>query len=275
MSEPFAQYDGQLTAPPPEVLDAVLRIESQTFVQKVDWFSEIGSTNDHALSLAAQPTLETPRLIWADRQHAGRGRSGNAWWSAGGALTCSLVIERESWAPRWSLVSLVTGLAIADALAELLPGLQVQVKWPNDVFLEGRKVCGILIEPVPASPERLVIGFGINVANSFATAPPELRATATAVCDHRPAAALPAEVLLNVLQHWERARERFCANPAGIVNDWSQRCLLTAREVQLSAGTASVRGTCRGIDEEGQLLIETARGYERRIAGTVRIIPVA
>ncbi len=256
---------------PPDIVDAISRIEAQTFVRQVDWFSEIGSTNDYALSIASDLAVITPRLVWADRQQAGRGRSGNSWWAGGGALTFSLLIERQSWSDRWTLVSLVTGLAIAEALSEFVPQLPVQVKWPNDVYLAGKKVCGILIEPAPGNTGRLVVGIGINVANSFRTAPADLQQTATALCDQLPRSPSTAEVLLSVLQHWERERIDYCANPDSLLTRWTPRCYLSGKRVQLTAGEASVSGLCRGIDDDGCLLIETASGLERRIAGTVRV----
>lgn len=258
----------------PETLDAIARIEAQTFVRQVDWFAEIGSTNDYALSVADDASVITPRLIWADRQHAGRGRSGAEWWSAAGALTFSLLVDRDDWqlpAARWPQVSLVTGLAIAEALSELLPGYPVQVKWPNDVYLDGRKVCGILIETA-AGTQRLIVGIGINVANSFRSAPAELQQTATSIIDHRPAAALPVAVLLAVLDHWERRMMQFCEAPAAFTAEWADRCLLTGKPIRLTTGSTTIIGICTGIDDHGRLQIDTPQGLHQAIAGTVRLL---
>lgn len=260
---------------PPEILDAVARIEAQTFVRAVDWFAELGSTNDYALSLASDPEIVIPRLVWADRQHAGRGRSGHAWWSAAGALTCSLLVDRHTWSlptARWPEVALVTGLAIAEALAEFLPGQTVQVKWPNDVYLAGRKVCGILMESASTDLQRTVIGIGINVGNSFAEAPPELRATATSICDHLAEPPLPVEVLLSVLECWQTWMARVFEQRVHLPSAWEARCLLTNRQVRLTAGASISDGICRGIDTDGALLIETLTGTKRYVTGTVRLL---
>lgn len=260
---------------PPEILDAVARIEAQTFVRQVEWFAEIGSTNDYSLSIAVDPQVITPRLIWADRQHAGRGRSGHAWWSAAGALTFSLLIDRQTWnipTARWPEVALVTGLAVADAIADFVPGQPVQVKWPNDVFLASRKVCGILVESASSDLQRAVIGIGINVANSFAAAPQELRAIATALCDHASEPLLPVEVLLSVLEHWQAWMERVFTQGVHLPSAWAARCLLTNRNVRLTAGNALTDGVCHGIDADGALLIETPTGTKRCVTGTVRLL---
>lgn len=260
---------------PPEILDAVARIEAQTFVRAVDWFAEIGSTNDYALSIANDPDIVTPRLIWADRQYAGRGRSGHAWWSAAGALTCSLLVDRQTWSlspVRWPEVALVTGLAIAEAIAEFVPKQPVQVKWPNDVYLAGRKVCGILMESASADLQHSVIGIGINVGNSFAAAPQELQATATAMCDHAAVPPRPVEVLLRVLECWQTWMVRVFTQRVHLPSAWESRCLLTHRQVRITAGSASIEGVCHGIDTDGALLIETATGTKRCVTGTVRLL---
>lgn len=153
----------------------VQRILSATSVRTVEYHDELTSTNDLALQLVSGQPL--PLLVVAERQTGGRGRGGNKWWAAEGALTYSLVVdaaalrlEQRSW-PR---VSLTVALAISDTLDELLPNRAVQLKWPNDVYLQGRKVCGILVETAPRFPGVLVLGIGVNVNNSLAAAPAEL-----------------------------------------------------------------------------------------------------
>ncbi|OYW23472.1 MAG: biotin--[acetyl-CoA-carboxylase] ligase [Planctomycetales bacterium 12-60-4] len=260
---------------PPEIADAILRIEAQTFVRRVEWFEELGSTNDYALSIAGQLSLETPRLIWAHRQHAGRGRSGHAWWSAPGALTFSLLLDAETSGlipSTWPIVSLLTGMAIAAALEEFRPNAAVGVKWPNDIWLGDRKVGGILMEPSPVNPARLVVGIGVNVANSFVEAPPELRSIATALSDHSPQHAMPVAVLLGILEHWDRVISEFLNDDWDLAALWRRRCVLTDRAVRVTTGDSLTEGVCRGIDTSGALLIETSKGLIRQVAGTVRLL---
>lgn len=260
---------------PHDIIDAILRIESQTLVRQVDWFPEIGSTNDYALSLADQSELELPRLIWADRQNAGRGRSGHAWWSAAGALTFSLLVDPQEWKlspDQWPKMSLITGVAIATALSRHAPGQSVRVKWPNDVYLNDRKVCGILTEPTPQrNPAWLVIGVGINVNNSFATAPPELRQTATALCDEGPHDCQGINVLLSVISQWEQQIQELATAPDSLQAMWQPWCWLRDHRVRVITGSDQTEGRCRGIDTDGALLIESATGLlTRHYAGTVR-----
>jgi len=259
---------------PPEIIDAMLRIESQTVIREVEWFAELGSTNDYALSLAALSDIKIPRLIWTERQTAGRGRGGHAWWSASGALTFSLLVDPQSWGlspVQWPKISLISGIAIATALNQHVPGQIVRVKWPNDVYVNDRKVCGILTEPTPQrQPPWLVIGIGVNVNNSFATAPPKLRQTATALCDEGARDCHAVDVLLSVLSAWEQQIQILAAEPTSLQATWQPWCWLREHRVRLTTATDVIEGQCRGIDDAGALLIESARKLTRHYAGTVR-----
>ncbi|MCA9419132.1 MAG: biotin--[acetyl-CoA-carboxylase] ligase, partial [Candidatus Omnitrophica bacterium] len=135
-------------------------IKSESFVRTVESYRELASTNDLALQRATIEALDTPLLVIAERQTAGRGRGGNQWWSAPGALTFSLLIDRETLDLREASdprLSLTTGLAVSDALVDILPIGDFQLKWPNDIYLESRKVAGILLERSSTTPNRLVV----------------------------------------------------------------------------------------------------------------------
>src|SRR5579862_3978982 len=160
------------------------RIVATGLIGGYEFHSEIGSTSDRAAELVKQPRLACPFLVLAERQTAGRGRGSNWWWSAPGGLTFSLALDaRQCGLPveRLPLVALAAGLAVCDAIEPLLPGVAVRLKWPNDVYVAGRKACGILVEAPGVSPARLIVGIGINVNNTFAAAPRELQQVGTAL----------------------------------------------------------------------------------------------
>jgi len=144
------------------------------------------STSDVAVDLAASEDVPTPALVLADRQTAGRGRGSNRWWSAPGALTCSLLIEPASWniaAKQFSRLSLATAAAVRDVLESLAGDKTWQLKWPNDVMVGGRKICGVLVDVPNVKRQRVVLGVGLNVNNSCRGGPRELRDSATSLCD--------------------------------------------------------------------------------------------
>jgi BirA family biotin operon repressor/biotin-[acetyl-CoA-carboxylase] ligase len=237
----------------------------------IERHAELDSTNNRAAQLAAQPSVTLPALVVAERQTAGRGRGSNSWWSSAGALTFSLLLDAasEELAPaRWPLVSLATAIAVADVLEGFLPDA-AQLKWPNDVFVHGRKICGILVEAPPVRPARLVVGIGINVNNSLREAPEEVRARATSCIDQR-GAELDREAVLDAVVSQTLANIAALSRDFDLVRLWSPRCLLTGRSVVIATSNGEVTGDCGGIARDGALLVRSERGVERVFAGVVK-----
>ena len=253
--------------------EVAARVRAETFVRHVERHDEIASTNDRALVLAADRGLPTPALILADRQTAGRGRGANVWRSGPGALTFSLLIDRPAGLPpeRMPILSLAAGLAARDAVASAAPGLAAKVKWPNDVYLEGRKVCGILTEVPSAAPGRAVVGVGLNVNNSLADAPKEVRRRAASLREllllQDPLDA--AELLIDFLVRFEAELADLAASGEIAAGRWAPHCLLTGREVRLRTPAEETAGLCLGIAADGALLLDTADGPRPFRAGEV------
>src|SRR5690606_23569450 len=140
MNQPAAPFDLQ-------------RIRDETLVRTIDFHWELDSTNSQAIRMLEQSELPTPLLVLAETQTQGRGRGQNRWWSAPGALTCTLVAPLDKLpADRLPQVSLTTGLAVCQAVESLAPQADLGIKWPNDVYLDDRKLAGILIELPPSRP---------------------------------------------------------------------------------------------------------------------------
>ena len=252
----------------------VPRLLAETCLRQAEWLSQIESTNDRALALADVTDVELPLLIGADRQTSGRGRGTNRWWGADGALMFSILIElpRFGLLPvNWPRFSLVTGLALSETLSAFVPSGNVGLKWPNDVWLGRKKVCGILIEQSNRCPERLVIGIGLNVNNSFETAPEEQRRVATSMIDALPGPPFSrTEVLIDFLNRWRLLTEHLANEEINLVERWSRKCVLTGHPVTLISGKTETSGVCEGIDADGALLLRTAFAMEKHYAGTVR-----
>ena len=262
--------------PPDDILIALRALERQTFIRRAEWFEELASTNTFALSSPDQLDRLPPWLVGADRQKAGRGRGNNLWWSSAGGLMFSLVINPvEHGLPlsRCPQVALITGLAVADALEAWLPPSSVQLKWPNDVFADGRKICGILTEVPPGRGDRLVIGIGINVGNSLVEAPAELQKTAVSLCDLLPdSCPHRGELLVRLIPCWEQWFQRLVAEEIDFPKIWQPKCLLHGETVSVTMGERTQTGVCAGLDADGALLLRTNRGIERVLAGTVRTL---
>ena len=252
------------------------RLLAETDLQKVEWFDQIDSTNNWALEIATQSILQTPYLVGAEQQLSGRGRGTNRWWGSDGSLMFSVVVDMINLGLSpidWPRFSLVTGLAISTTLASFVPGVAVGLKWPNDVWLRGRKVCGILIEQCDRRPGRLIVGIGLNVNNSFADAPEELRTIATSMTDsakgHRFSR---TEVLIKFLNEWKTLAGYVAEGSINLVERWSRACVLSGHPVKITHGNQEGIGVCAGIDSDGALLLRTAFSMEKHYAGTVRIL---
>jgi BirA family biotin operon repressor/biotin-[acetyl-CoA-carboxylase] ligase len=270
-------------SPPPVILDL---IRDASFVQHVEWHDTIASTNDRGNELARNADLETPLLILAGRQTAGRGRGSNRWWSGAGSLTFTVVFDpqRDLEAARlspvpiefWPRVALVAGVALCDILENMLPSDPCRLKWPNDVLLAGKKVSGILVEIPPTSPgvpRRLVLGMGINVNNSLSAAPAEIQAVATSLCDIAGDRFDSTQLLIDWLNGFVNRLGALAAGDRKLAERWQSRCALHGKTIELQSGSRTVQGVCRGIDIDGALLLDTSTGPERLYAGVlVRVI---
>ncbi len=251
------------------------RLRRETFLHGAECHAELGSTNDLAVQRIHQGGLGVPHLILALKQTAGRGRGANRWWSAPGALTFSLVLDPGHWRlppTRWPTLALAAGLATCDALQPRTAPGALGLKWPNDVYLAGRKVCGILVEVPSQRPPRAVVGVGINVNNSFDTAPAEILQRATSLYD---VTGQQAD-LGDILRAWLRAFEARCTRLAAnddLPAQWQPYCLLTGRRVAIGAapplqGQVS-SGQCEGIAPDGALLLRDGQHLHRIHSGTV------
>jgi BirA family biotin operon repressor/biotin-[acetyl-CoA-carboxylase] ligase len=198
------------------------------------------STNTIARELAADGA-PGGTVITADEQTAGRGRQGRSWVAPpGGALLYSAILRPLD--RRHVLLPLAAPLAVADAV-ERLGEDEVTVKWPNDIWLGGRKVAGILIEARPQDGWA-VIGIGVNVSIEPEELPAELRDTATSI--GRGATVEEAALALDeALTAWVGAK------PDAVLEGFRSRDALRGREVSWSDG----EGVADGIDDDGNLLV--------------------
>jgi BirA family biotin operon repressor/biotin-[acetyl-CoA-carboxylase] ligase len=160
-------------------------------------------------------------------------------------------------------------VAVCEAIESLLNDVTLAIKWPNDVYLGGRKVGGILVEAADGPRGSLVLGIGVNVHNSPANAPHDLREKVIALSDVAAGAIRRIEVLLAILQHLATRLNWLGAGEEGLREAWRQRCLLTGRAVEIELPSRRLTGLCRGIDHDGALLLETDAGTERCLSGVV------
>ena len=246
------------------------RIHDETFVRALDFHWDLDSTNSRALQHAEQAELNTPLLVLAERQTQGRGRGANRWWSAPGALTFSLLIPLDEIpAERLPMIALTVGLAICQAVEQVAPQADLALKWPNDVYLDERKLAGILIELPGRRPPHAVLGVGINVNNSMQETENELAQTSVSLRDAPRLEVDRTDLLIRCLQGMERRLDELRADSTGLIDQWRAYHLLHDRAVEIDTYHEILRGTCRGIDHDGALLVETPEGLHRCLGGVI------
>lgn len=249
------------------------RLLDETFIQEIQFHRECVSTND--LALSTSEVWKSPTLLLTDSQTGGRGRGSNQWWARDGALTFSVRLRPSDSSVsynQWPLVSLTTAIAVADTLATFAPDHAVGLKWPNDVFLNQRKVCGILVEPPKGSTTEVVVGIGINVANTLKEAPEDVQQTATSLLDETTTEFSPNEVLLSFLQRFDVLLRELGSSTLDLKDRWQRQCTLTGRRISLQSGNHHVTGLCHGIADDGAIRVETDRAVRSWFGGIVRIL---
>jgi BirA family biotin operon repressor/biotin-[acetyl-CoA-carboxylase] ligase len=251
------------------------RIEAETFVAEVAYRQQLPSTNDWALELAREGGHRLPLLVLASQQTQGRGRGANRWWSAAGALTFSLLLDTRQVLPAPAALpqlSLVAALSVCQALASLVPGGEVRLKWPNDVLLGRRKVCGILVESPARPPDRCVVGIGINVNNALSEAPAEVRQRAVSLADATGERWDLTDVLVGALRQLDIRLADLAAGRLRLSDAARPWCVLTGKRIAVATGKRRVEGVCAGIDDGGALRIRTRESEQRLFSGVVESI---
>lgn len=231
----------------------------------------VTTTMEEARRIAADPAAALPAVVIADRQTTGHGQRGAGWWQAPGSLAASLVVipgaagRPRAAAPRGPqpLWSLACGVAVAETVAALVPGIDVRLRWPNDVEVGGRKLAGILVEATTAG--RAIFGIGVNTAGRAAAAPEPLGRRVVTLPDLTGAALDRGRLLAALLPRLLA----LLADPAAVAVRYRPRCSLAGTEVVLHAAGVEHTGICRGIAADGALVIETPAGPRRFLSGSL------
>ena len=215
-------------------------------------------------------------VFLAEEQTAGRGRGANAWQSPRSTgIYCSVVL-RPALPPSEALVlSLAAGLAVRAAIQQVHERVSADLKWPNDVLIAGKKVCGILTE-MNAEVTRVryvVVGIGINV--NQATFPKELEAEATSLRLATGSEWSRVELTAALLKSLDREYRLFrqADSRQSILTRFAeQSSWVRGKQVRIEENGSRVEGTTEGLDERGFLQVRTAQGLQTILSGTVREI---
>lgn len=244
------------------------------FSTQVLHFESLPSTNLEAARRAIQGAPEGLCVV-ASEQTAGRGRLQRPWLSPKNAgLYFSIIIRPQFEQSVWPLLTLMAAIAVHDALLDAC-ALGSDIKWPNDILVNDKKICGILAETVETPLGRaVVVGIGINLMTS--SFPPDLGTLATSVetySNKKPELEVVLGALVRALvANYELLSE--AGGPAEIIRKWCARSSYSeGKLIRVNEGTESLLGTTRGLEPDGALRVETDSGEIRVVrAGDVTAV---
>ena len=250
------------------------RLHTKIIGQTMHHYDDIPSSNNEAKRLAAEGAPDGTVVV-AEAQSTGKGRLSRGWFSPKQKGIWFSVVLRPSFLPQEApKCTLLAAVAVARAMRRL--GFEVGIKWPNDILYGGKKLVGILTE-MSAEMERInfvVIGTGINVNLSPEDFPDEVKDIATSLAMVKGEPVSRAALFAEVLDAMDALYIEAEANGFGAaLDEWRRYSVTLGQEVNVIGVKETFEGTAADIDEDGALLIDTAEGRRRVLAGDVSIRP--
>ena len=234
--------------------------------REILYLDEVDSTNT-AAKKAAENGAVHGTLVVSERQTGGKGRRGRAWDSPRETGIFMTLILRPNMAPvHASMLTLVAALAVADGIRECT-GAESLIKWPNDIVMSGKKICGILTE-MSADPDCInyvAVGIGINV--NMEEFPEEIRGVAASIFTETGKKTKRSLLISSVMAAFERYYEVFMktTDMSGLLEDYNGKLANCGRTVRVLDPAGEYSGTAIGIDREGELLVEMEDTTVRRV----------
>ncbi|MCZ7392242.1 MAG: biotin--[acetyl-CoA-carboxylase] ligase [Candidatus Methanoperedens sp.] len=235
--------------------------------KEIQYFKETESTNIIAREIAG--SVEEGTVVIAESQTGGRGRLGRKWISPEGGIWLSIVLKpriQPLYAPR---ITLLAGVSVAKTIRSL--GLAAKIKWPNDVLINGKKVCGILTE-IEAEMDMIdycVVGIGIDANVDTESFPEEFRESSTSLKKELGYGINRVEFVQKLLSEFESLYLKFQKEDfPSILEEWRNMSATIGEWVKITTQARTVYGEVIGVDNEGALILETSDGkLEKIVAG--------
>jgi BirA family biotin operon repressor/biotin-[acetyl-CoA-carboxylase] ligase len=242
---------------------------------KVYYYQEIGSTNDEAFKLAGAGAPEGTVII-ADSQTKGKGRLQRIWHSPAGVNVYTSIILRPNFAPFMATqIPIMTGVAVAEILEKYYIG-KLSLKWPNDVHLNGKKVCGILSQAkiTQSHIDFIILGIGINVNISYEQFPADIRDIATSLTIEGDRNFSRQELIISLYENLTKWYKNLKCNGFDEIKEkWLSMTPMIGCNIQVMFQEQVIRGKALDMDENGSLIILNSDGKKIKIsAGDATII---
>jgi BirA family transcriptional regulator, biotin operon repressor / biotin---[acetyl-CoA-carboxylase] ligase len=242
---------------------------------KLYYYPETGSTNDEAYRLGLDGAEEGTVVI-AGRQTKGKGRLARSWHSPAGSNIYTSLILRPHLPPAAApQISLVAGVAVADVLEQYCAG-KVELKWPNDVLIAGKKVCGILaqMKMSGSAVDFVVLGIGINVNIGADQFPEDIWKIATSLAVSTGSEIYRPELIISLYENLAKWYKKLLQNGfAAVKEKWLSLAPMIGQNVQVMFRDEVVSGRALDLDDDGSLIILTAKNEKLKIsAGDATIL---
>ena len=234
-----------------------LKLKTKYIGKGIHYFDEVNSTNEKANELAANVVEGT--VIIAEKQKKGIGRFGREWISPKGGVYVSVILKPKISPIDAPKITLIAGIAVAKGIRKL--GLDAKLKWPNDVLIHGKKVCGILtsISTKEGKVDYVIVGIGINANVDISTSLKELQKSATSLKEELKKEVSTDKIIEDILYAVEINYEIFKFKKGNIyylLNEWKRLSDTIGKKVKIKMRTEIIEGEAVGVNREGQLVMK-------------------
>ncbi|MBN1074969.1 biotin--[acetyl-CoA-carboxylase] ligase [Clostridium botulinum] len=249
----------------PSEIDPLLK--TKEIAKTIQYYFELPSTNKTAKQLADNNNANNGTLIIAEKQTLGKGRFDRKWTSPSSGIWMSLILKPNIPPSEASKITQIAAASVYKALLNF--GINVSIKWPNDIFINGKKLCGILTE-MKCDIDRihyLVLGIGLNVNLNAEEITDELKDIATSLKLEFNKTFSKSLILSEILNNFEPLYEKFILenNICEVLNICRQNSNLLNQKAKLITYHKEEIVTCIGINDNGELIVKDADGYEKAV----------
>jgi BirA family biotin operon repressor/biotin-[acetyl-CoA-carboxylase] ligase len=253
--------------------DITSGLKTRVIGREIQLFTTLASTNTVAMELASGGAIEGTVVV-AETQTGGKGRLGRKWISPKGNLYLSIILRPSIPTYKAPLITLMGAVAVASAIVKAC-GLAAGIKWPNDIFISGKKVGGLLTE-MSAEQDRIrhiVLGIGVDVNMMLDELPPDIRGLTTTLSEETGTTINRTAFLRQLLKDLDHWYQQFLAQDAGVLAEWKRLNVTVGKRVTVSGAGETLEGQAEGIDAEGRLLVRQDDNTLRTVAaGDVTIL---
>lgn len=240
-------------------------LKTKVLGKKFYYFEEVDSTNHIAKELAKEGVTEGTVVI-SETQKTGRGRLDRKWISPSGGLWFSIILRPKVSLKKAPLVTLLTGVAVAKVIRQM--GLDAKIKWPNDVLINKKKVCGILTEIGTGlnAIEYIIVGIGINVNIDCALFPVEFKEKTTSLKEELNTNISRVDLMKSFLMELEHFYDLFNNQKFDrLLSEWKSLSETLFKNVRISTPTEEIEGKAIDINSDGSLILELSDGSIKTI----------